>query len=92
MATIDIPDKICPHCGGIRWVEQRRHRKGINDKTVYYSCAKRMNEIALKYQTTPAGREANRKIARRGIKELKRKYILDQLAIFFLHLFFSFLP
>ena len=19
MATIDIPDKICPHCGGIRW-------------------------------------------------------------------------
>ena len=24
MPTIDIPDKICSHCGGIRWVTYQR--------------------------------------------------------------------
>jgi hypothetical protein len=42
MPTIDIPDKICPHCGGIRWkIEHEKRKYGI---TTRYRCAKKSNE------------------------------------------------
>jgi len=30
MPTIDIPDKICPHCGGTRWYQKMRNGYIIN--------------------------------------------------------------
>ena len=44
MPTIDIPDKICPHCGGIRWCvfkkKDWRSAKFHNTENYYinYSC------------------------------------------------------
>lgn len=44
MPTIDIPDKICPHCGGIRWCvfkkKDWRSAKLYNTENYYinYSC------------------------------------------------------
>ena len=38
MPTIDIPDKICPHCGGIRWrTEYKKLAKG--NRVLIYRCA-----------------------------------------------------
>lgn len=43
MPTIDIPDKICPHCGGIRWKsEYKTLAKG--DKVLIYRCSVRATE------------------------------------------------
>lgn len=42
MPTIDIRDRICPHCGGIRWkVEQEKRKYGVITR---YRCAKRAYE------------------------------------------------
>jgi hypothetical protein len=47
MHTIDIPDKICPHCGGIRWTvtNYKRYKTGLR-----YSCAIKATEAARKYR------------------------------------------
>lgn len=59
MATIDIPGKICPHCGGTRWIEMRdRGHPGYNP---YYYCAKKMKEYCKAYANTKRGRAALRK-------------------------------
>ena len=34
MPTIDIPDKICPHCGGTSWKIEYR-KKAISLQCVY---------------------------------------------------------
>ena len=39
MPTIDIPDKICPHCGGIRW-----YKNVIKNKYITYYCSVKRNE------------------------------------------------
>lgn len=47
MATIDIPDKICPHCGGTKWKTEYRKKptKADPDKTlIRYRCAIRGKE------------------------------------------------
>lgn len=42
MPTIDIPDRICPHCGGIRWrVEQEKRKYWVRTR---YRCAKKIGE------------------------------------------------
>lgn len=47
MPTIDIPDKICPHCGGIRW-SVRYHKKSKNNTR--YTCVVKISEVDKKYQ------------------------------------------
>jgi hypothetical protein len=42
MPTIDIPDRICPHCGGTRWkIEYEKRPYWIRTR---YRCAKKSNE------------------------------------------------
>lgn len=49
MATIDIPGKICPHCGGIRWrTEYKKLVKG--NKVLIYRCAVRAIERSNKWK------------------------------------------
>ena len=38
MATIDIPDKICPHCGGIRWTSEYK-TLASGEKVLRYRCS-----------------------------------------------------
>ena len=42
MPTIDIPDRICPHCGGVRWRIEQEKRK-YNTRT-RYRCVKKLSE------------------------------------------------
>jgi len=50
MATIDIPDKICPHCGGIRWrIEHKTLAAG--NKVEVYRCAVRAIERSNKWKS-----------------------------------------
>ena len=42
MPTIDIPDKICPHCGGTKWRTEYRKKPTKADpdkKLIRYRCA-----------------------------------------------------
>ena len=53
MATIEIPDRICPHCGGIKWKTEYRKKptKANPDKKVIrYRCVKKGNERSAKWQ------------------------------------------
>jgi hypothetical protein len=43
MPTIDIPDKICPHCGGIRWYTFKQ------GKYTRYSCSLRRKETLINF-------------------------------------------
>jgi hypothetical protein len=48
MPTIDIPDKICPHCGGIRWkIEHEKRKYGIRTR---YRCTKKEDERNKKWR------------------------------------------
>jgi hypothetical protein len=42
MPTIDIPDKICSHCGGTKWYKR-------NLKSNYFVCYKKLQETHKKY-------------------------------------------
>lgn len=53
MPTIDIPDKICSHCGGTRWV--------FNIKKNWYSCVKKNKERDALYNSIPEIKERNKK-------------------------------
>jgi len=46
MPTIDIPDKICPHCGGTRW-NKRKNKKSKDG--IRYECIVKINETFLKW-------------------------------------------
>ena len=73
MPTIDIPDKICPHCGDIRWVAyQRTKTLASGEKKTYicYKCAKKNIETGNKWRKNHV--EHYRKTAREYVKE-KRK-------------------
>ena len=53
MATIDIPDKICPHCGGTKWKTEYRKKptKANPDKKVIrYRCAKKGDERNVRWK------------------------------------------
>jgi hypothetical protein len=40
MPTIDIPDKICPHCGGTKWYKFNVKTK--SSREIVYRCVKRV--------------------------------------------------
>ena len=47
MPTIDIPDKICSHCGGTKWKTEYRKKPTKADpdkKVIRYRCAKKGDE------------------------------------------------
>ena len=47
MPTIDIPDRICPHCGGTKWkTEYRKKPTKANPekRTIRYRCAEKSAE------------------------------------------------
>lgn len=47
MARVDIPDRICPHCGGTRWIiEKEKKRYWIRTR---YRCAKKAYERSKKW-------------------------------------------
>lgn len=46
MPTIDIPDKICPHCGSTRW-HKRKNKKSKDG--IRYECIVKINERFLKW-------------------------------------------
>jgi hypothetical protein len=48
MPTVDIPDKICPHCGGTKWkIEYEKRPYWIRTR---YRCAKKSQERLDKWQ------------------------------------------
>lgn len=54
MATIIIPDKICPHCGGNKWsVENRKNptKAEPNRRTIRYRCIAKAVERRRKWNT-----------------------------------------
>lgn len=81
MATIDIPDKICPHCGGIRWVEMKYKRKRTTKVGVYYHCAKKLNENTKKYHKTLAGKASLKKAENTQVRKLKDYYIINNIYV-----------
>jgi hypothetical protein len=51
MPTIDIPDKICPHCGGTRWnlMKSKYTKKdGTISVTTFYTCYKKRYDTSNK--------------------------------------------
>jgi hypothetical protein len=46
MPTIDIPDKICLHCGGTKWYKFNIKTK--SSTTIVYKCVKRVLDINKK--------------------------------------------
>lgn len=48
MPTIDIPDKICPHCGGTSWRTEKYNtlKKGV---VIRYRCAEEHKERSKRY-------------------------------------------
>lgn len=52
MPTIDIPDKICPHCGGTRYMTENRKkptRSNPNNVIIRYRCVVKSNERVAKW-------------------------------------------
>lgn len=49
MPTIDIPDKICPHCGGIRWTSEYK-TLASGEKVLRYRCSVRAVERSNKWK------------------------------------------
>jgi hypothetical protein len=49
MPTIDIPDKICSHCGGTLWYYREKQNN-------YYSCNKKQKDDRKAYLATPEGK------------------------------------
>lgn len=67
MPTIDISDKICSHCGGIKWkIEKEKRKYGIRTR---YRCAKRVAERIRKWRS-----KNPEKISNYGKSENRKKY------------------
>ncbi len=72
MPTIEIPDKICPHCNGTKWYY---HEK----KNTYY-CRNKQKEEFKTYANTPEGKaklKASRDKYRLKNKEKEKHYYKD---------------
>jgi hypothetical protein len=66
MPTIEIPDKICPHCGGIKWkIEYVKTKNGIKVKQ---RCALRGYERNLKWRISNSD-----KVKEYNIKSCKKR-------------------
>jgi hypothetical protein len=50
MPTIDIPDKVCPHCGGTKWYINEKHHMNL--------CYEKILESNRRYHKTKAGKAA----------------------------------
>ncbi len=53
MPTVNIPDKICPHCGGTKWMSgivKRTNQKGITKVYTVYRCIEKMKANAVVYK------------------------------------------
>lgn len=75
MPTIDIPDKICPHCGGIRW-KVTNHKKSKDG--LRYTCNIRANETYRRYnkklkEKNPEILEKRRQISKNYYNNNKEK-------------------
>jgi len=73
MATIDIPDKICSHCGGIRWVTFNKTKTlSSGEKKTYlsYRCAKKNIESGDKWRKNHL--EKYKKTAREYVKSRRK--------------------
>jgi len=70
MPTIDIPDKICPHCGGTRWTVTVLKSNGY----VSHVCFYRLAENRKKWRATEKGKELTLMYA----KTDSRKRILEK--------------
>lgn len=77
MPTIDIPDKICSHCGGTKWrIEQYKTlKKGVVKR---YRCAKEHSERTKKWYNSHLDhvKEYSAKVITKGINKTpeKREY------------------
>jgi len=52
MPTIDIPDKICSHCGGIRWITKKQkyvRKNGSIGESIEMICNVIQNDYEKKY-------------------------------------------
>lgn len=91
MPTIDIPDKVCSHCGGIRWrIEQEKRKYGVRTR---YKCVKKIGEKYKRWSQanpekvreykigtkkdwkTPEGKEYYRKREAKHCANLTDKYV-----------------
>lgn len=73
MPTIDIPDKICPHCDGTRWVTYQRTKtlaSGEKKTYTFHKCAKKNIEAGNKWRKTHI--EHHRKTAREYVKARRK--------------------
>ena len=87
MPTIDIPDKICPHCGGTKWYVYV-NKKGYTK----HSCFLKLAENRKAWRQTPKGKEVmsnyfktevgkkhrEKYLAKPSTKELRSKLALLQ--------------
>jgi hypothetical protein len=86
MPTIDIPDKICPHCGGTKWYMTKHTNGKLHVRTCFYKLAERRKafratdkgkEFTNNYYKTPAGIKHKEKY----LKKESTKKLRAQLAI-----------
>lgn len=88
MPTIDIPDKICPHCNGTRWYVIKHTNGKFHVKTCFYKLAERRKafratpkgkEFTNNYFKTPAGIKHREKYTKKeSTKKLRAQLAINQ--------------
>jgi len=84
MPTIDIPDRICPHCGGTRWYvcyENNPLKKDPNNKKLKYKCNKKKLEKdarARKRKMVSLSEEERKSFNRKRYERYKDQVSLKQ--------------
>jgi hypothetical protein len=73
MPTIDIPDKICSHCGKTRWY--------LNLKTNQHTCYFRQLEGNKRYHLSTKGKEALKRAANKQSENLTDYYIVNNIRV-----------
>jgi hypothetical protein len=74
MPTIEIPDKICSHCGGNKWIVYYRQYK--TSTYTKYKCSLKSNEQTKKYRENhPEKTRISNKLSREKYKD---KYVVKQ--------------
>lgn len=73
MPTIDIPDKICPHCGGTRWftkIDKHTNKNGVLVEYVSHTCSVIKSEKDKKWASeNPEKRKMILKRSRNKVKD-----------------------
>jgi len=88
MPTIDIPDKICPHCGGTKWYMTKHTNGKLHINTCFYKMAERRKafratdkgkEFTNNYYKTPAGKKHREKYQEKeSTKKLRSQLAINQ--------------